>query len=446
MKRIKLVLLLVVVSITSFSQERDEENELLRKSLQEQSERGKALFAGKEKGNVAQKSVVSSEPKVKQPEANVESNNESEIEKLNESLKEVSERIESLAKKEEISHQEEVRDNPLMWKVINLIDGKDDEVLANLCDSILELGKLSEEVIAVSHLIREYANTYEFVPYEMLSSERVIIRQFVTFFNDPAPKPSGTFYCNVWDTSFVYCYPGQKFDMDEPMTFTLVDFSHRYHPPCDPYLGDPGFPNKKAVSRGYADHGKLSSDGKTFVTDGEYIHGGTDLRFNPGDVNPKIYAVFDGVVRSAKYNGKFGYVIVIRHYNGLESVYGHNDKLLVKSGDHVRAGDVIAHGGNSGHGTARHLHFELSFRGRRIDAESFINFANNPMYNNHGVPAYHLFGWVIQVFESGESEKDKYKTHQVKVLTSLNTSKSKAFMAESVSPAFSAKELTKSSP
>lgn len=84
-------------------------------------------------------------------------------------------------------------------------------------------------------------------------------------------------------------------------------------------------------------------------------HTGIDLALNTGD---KIYAAFDGVVRLAKYNGGYGNCVVIRHYNNLETLYGHLSKINVKVGEKVKAGDVIGLGGSTGHSTGPHLHFE----------------------------------------------------------------------------------------
>lgn len=84
-------------------------------------------------------------------------------------------------------------------------------------------------------------------------------------------------------------------------------------------------------------------------------HTGIDLALNTGD---KVFAAFDGVVRLAKYNGGYGNCVVIRHYNNLETLYGHLSKINVKVGQAVKAGDVIGLGGSTGHSTGPHLHFE----------------------------------------------------------------------------------------
>lgn len=78
-------------------------------------------------------------------------------------------------------------------------------------------------------------------------------------------------------------------------------------------------------------------------------------------------AAFDGVVtRSATHYG-YGLCIVIKHANGLETLYSHQHKNLVKVGDKVKAGQVIGLTGRTGRATTEHLHFETIFKGRRFN-------------------------------------------------------------------------------
>lgn len=95
-------------------------------------------------------------------------------------------------------------------------------------------------------------------------------------------------------------------------------------------------------------------------------HSGIDIALKVGD---PIHAAFDGVVRLAKYNGGYGNCIVIRHYNNLETLYGHLSKINVKVGQEVKAGDVIGLGGNTGRSTGPHLHFECRLMYACFDPE-----------------------------------------------------------------------------
>ena len=104
------------------------------------------------------------------------------------------------------------------------------------------------------------------------------------------------------------------------------------------------------------------------------MHKGIDLKVQIGDT---IYAAFDGKVRLTKYERKgYGYYTILRHENGLETVYGHLSKFLVKPDQYVKAGDPIALGGNTGRSTGPHLHFETRFMGYAINPDAIFDFTN----------------------------------------------------------------------
>jgi murein DD-endopeptidase MepM/ murein hydrolase activator NlpD len=102
-------------------------------------------------------------------------------------------------------------------------------------------------------------------------------------------------------------------------------------------------------------------------------HAGLDIKVQTGDT---IRAAFDGKVRVVQDQGRSGYgkYIVIRHDNGLETVYGHLSKHLVKADQLVRAGDVIGLGGSTGRSTGSHLHFETRFLGIAINPALMFDF------------------------------------------------------------------------
>lgn len=108
-------------------------------------------------------------------------------------------------------------------------------------------------------------------------------------------------------------------------------------------------------------------------------HYGTDIDLETGDT---VSSAFDGMVRIAKLNRSYGNVVIIRHKNGLETVYAHLSKLLVEAGQTVEAGQIIGLGGNTGHSFGSHLHFEMRYLGQAIDAEDFIDFASGTLKNN----------------------------------------------------------------
>lgn len=103
-------------------------------------------------------------------------------------------------------------------------------------------------------------------------------------------------------------------------------------------------------------------------------HYGTDIKVFVGDT---IRAAFSGKVRVVAdqgYRKGYGKYVVIRHPNGLETVYGHLSKHLVKPDQIVKAGEVIALGGNTGRSTGSHLHFETRFLGQFINPEKIFDF------------------------------------------------------------------------
>lgn len=107
------------------------------------------------------------------------------------------------------------------------------------------------------------------------------------------------------------------------------------------------------------------------------MHKGVDIDLRTGD---SVRAAFDGVIRIAKYNyGGFGHYVVIRHYNGVETLYGHLSKRMVRVNDVVRAGEVIGLGGNTGRSTGSHLHFEVRYMGQALDPNQIISFEDGKL-------------------------------------------------------------------
>ena len=103
-------------------------------------------------------------------------------------------------------------------------------------------------------------------------------------------------------------------------------------------------------------------------------HKGLDIKVYIGDT---IRAAFSGKVRVVRYEaGGYGNFVVIRHYNGLETIYGHRSKHLVKPDQEVRAGDPIGLGGNTGRSTGSHLHFETRLCGVALNPALMFDFRN----------------------------------------------------------------------
>lgn len=104
------------------------------------------------------------------------------------------------------------------------------------------------------------------------------------------------------------------------------------------------------------------------------MHRGIDLKVHVGDT---IRSAFSGKVRIKSFERRgYGYYLVIRHPNGLETIYGHLSRFLVAENEIVKAGQPIALGGNTGRSTGPHLHFETRFLGEAIDPSHIIDFEN----------------------------------------------------------------------
>jgi murein DD-endopeptidase MepM/ murein hydrolase activator NlpD len=105
-------------------------------------------------------------------------------------------------------------------------------------------------------------------------------------------------------------------------------------------------------------------------------HTGVDLKTKAKD---KIHAAFDGeVVFSDKFAG-YGNLVRIKHANGMETYYGHNSKNLVKKGQHVKAGQIIALVGQTGRATTPHLHFETRVNGKPQNPANYFDLTNHSL-------------------------------------------------------------------
>lgn len=110
-------------------------------------------------------------------------------------------------------------------------------------------------------------------------------------------------------------------------------------------------------------------------------HEGIDIKVYIGDT---IVSAFDGKVRMVKYDRRgYGYFVVIRHTNGLETLYGHLSKQLVKENQVVRAGQPIGLGGNTGRSTGSHLHFETRLLGKAINPAYMFDFENQDVTSDY---------------------------------------------------------------
>lgn len=186
------------------------------------------------------------------------------------------------------------------------------------------------------------------------SDEQVQLVEHYTFLDliDDDLEPELDIYTEGWNSKSVN--PFRESDVPDSQ---VIDVTGHYMP-C------PGF-----ITSNYGYRRKFGR-----------MHKGVDLKIERNDT---IYAAFDGKVRLTAYERKgYGYYIIIRHPNGLETVYGHLNKHLVKPDQIVRAGEPIALGGSTGRSTGPHLHFETRFMGYAINPCAIFDFENQTTHTD----------------------------------------------------------------
>ena len=158
-------------------------------------------------------------------------------------------------------------------------------------------------------------------------------------------------YFSTWDSKRINPYHISKDEFDEPELFTLYDTT---------------------VGRNWSMPLRHTQVNSRFGFRGYRFHFGTDLELDVGDT---IRAAFDGIVRAVGWDGGgYGNYIVLRHYNGLETLYGHLSRIDVESQQIVRAGDMIGEGGSTGRSSGPHLHYEVRYQGNAINTEEVYDY------------------------------------------------------------------------
>ena len=138
-----------------------------------------------------------------------------------------------------------------------------------------------------------------------------------------------------------------------------------------------------------------------FAFRGYRWHYGMDLDLETGD---SVKSAFDGVVRiSAWDGGGYGNYILVRHYNGLETIYGHLSKSLVSVGTFVKAGQLIGYGGSTGRSTGSHLHFEVRYQGNPINPALMYDFPDYKLRKDNFTITAALFNYYSRAIGRGRS-------------------------------------------
>ena len=159
----------------------------------------------------------------------------------------------------------------------------------------------------------------------------------------------------IWDNHRIHAYNFQRWKMKDTACLVMG------YEPCD-------FEHPR--------QGYVTSD--FGHREGGY-HYGIDIKLRTGQ---EVKAAFEGMVRVSRYSSSYGHVVVVRHNNGLETLYAHLSKRKVQVGDYVQAGDIVGLGGNTGRSTGSHLHFETRYLGEPINPNKIIDFKTGTLKND----------------------------------------------------------------
>lgn len=208
--------------------------------------------------------------------------------------------------------------------------------LAQNLQSVTNYSKAHEDLLASQSFIQDQIKVDEIQDFASQLYEEL--------------EPESDIYTIGWDCGLVDAYSGSGVQVPDKQDIDVSDFCM----PC---------PKANVVTSNYGYRRRFGR-----------AHKGVDLRAAVGDT---VRAAFDGKVRLTKYERRgYGYYVIVRHENGLETVYGHLSRFLVKPNDYVKAGDPIALSGNTGRSTGPHLHFETRFMGYAINPNAIFDFKN----------------------------------------------------------------------
>ena len=197
-------------------------------------------------------------------------------------------------------------------------------------------------------------SAHDDIHQDLIASQRNIqeTKEFMDELLKEEQEPEIDIYTESWNSDLVNPYAGQEVPDN-----VRIDVSE-YAMPVPGYVTSP---------YGYRPRFRRS-------------HKGIDLKLQTGDT---VRAAFSGKVRLTRYERRgYGYYVIIRHHNGLETVYGHLSKFLVKPNQDVKVGDPIALGGSTGRSTGPHLHFETRFMGYAINPSAIFDFANQTTHTD----------------------------------------------------------------
>jgi murein DD-endopeptidase MepM/ murein hydrolase activator NlpD len=193
------------------------------------------------------------------------------------------------------------------------------------------------------------------IPYDLIIEIKLLVADRSRKTNETiGTHPAEQFYPS-WNNNVVFSYKKDQQLKDSSILLILKDPNTNY---IQPVTG------KVTSNYGWRDSAQ---------------HNGIDIDLITGD---KVVSAFDGEVRFARKEGTYGRVVIIRHYNGLETLYAHLSRIKVKPNELVKAGQLIGLGGNTGHSTGSHLHFEVRFKGVPLNPSYLISFKEGKLISD----------------------------------------------------------------
>ena len=222
-------------------------------------------------------------------------------------------------------------------------------------------------------------NTWQYVNHDSVSTiirheDSIRIHDYILSEKLYTPDSAAVF-SEKWDTINIFAYGN-------------IDYKRALDTLAIPILGDTG-----SFAIPVPGH-KLSGFGWRWGQ----IHNGVDLDLSTGDT---VVSTFDGIVRFAGWNnGGYGYLVIVRHYNGLETYYAHLNSLNCKDNQAVNAGDCIGFGGRTGRAYGPHLHYEIRFKDNPFDPEWLISFESNELITDMLYLMPEKFGHVKEIANS----------------------------------------------
>ena len=181
------------------------------------------------------------------------------------------------------------------------------------------------------------------------------------FFNELPPDNSIKIVTTLWDTSKIGIIALSGSDRQTLCLHLTDDLHCCFAAPC---------------------RGEVTSN---FGWRNGRIHAGIDIDLETGD---PVYAAFDGIVRQAGWNRGYGYFVIISHFNGLETLYGHLSTLKTEAMQPVKSGQLIGNGGNTGHSRGSHLHFEIRYFGKPVNPKLLIDFEDYSLHTDSLMVGY----------------------------------------------------------